>query len=169
MAHLMRRNKQELSRKDTEAVLRTCTSGVLSTVGSDGFPYAVPLSYTYSEGALFFHSATNGEKLDAIARNNRVSFTVIESDEIVPEKFTTKYRSVIARGHAHLVEEESEKQYILESLVEKYSAAFVKEGAETIRKEWNAVSVIRVDVVSVTGKEGLEFVRERKIGQSVDR
>ena len=41
----MRRIKQLLSMKETEAVMNRCTNGVLACIGDEGYPYAVPLSY----------------------------------------------------------------------------------------------------------------------------
>ena len=94
----MRRNRQQLSREECERTLDRCTSGVLALAGDSGYPYAVPLSYVYADGAIIFHSAVEGHKVDAIKRDNRCSFCVIEQDEIKPAEFTTYFRSVIAFG-----------------------------------------------------------------------
>ena len=42
--------------------------GILSTIGKDGFPYGVPLNYTYLENSIWFHCGINGHKLDNIKR-----------------------------------------------------------------------------------------------------
>ena len=84
-------------------VLRKGTSGVLAVSGDDGYPYAVPLSYVYDDGRLFFHCAPSGHKLDAIAGNEKASFCVIDQDHVVPEEYTTYYRSVIAFGRARVL------------------------------------------------------------------
>ena len=41
----MRRKNQLLPQEETEAMLQQGTSGVLSLLGDDGYPYCVPLSY----------------------------------------------------------------------------------------------------------------------------
>ena len=46
----MRRAKQELSRDETLEILERGSSGVLALSGDEGYPYAVPLRYVYSEG-----------------------------------------------------------------------------------------------------------------------
>ena len=51
----MRRKRQQLDEAACRAVLERGTSGVLAVSGDDGYPYAVPLSYVYTEGKLFFH------------------------------------------------------------------------------------------------------------------
>ena len=70
----MRRIKQQLSDQAAEAVLLRGTSGVLSLLGEDGYPYGVPLSYVYQNGKLLFHCATKGHKLDALRREEKCSF-----------------------------------------------------------------------------------------------
>ena len=91
----MRRRKQALSPESCVEVLRKGTSGVLAVSGDDGYPYAVPLSYVYDDGRLFFHCAPSGHKLDAIAGNEKASFCVIDQDHVVPEEYTTYYRSCL--------------------------------------------------------------------------
>lgn len=62
----MRRKRQLLSEAETISMLQSATSGVLAVQGDDDYPYAVPLSFAYEDGKLFFHAATSGHKLDAI-------------------------------------------------------------------------------------------------------
>jgi len=94
----MRRFRQALSQDDCAEVLRRNSSGVLAVSGDDGYPYAVPLSYVYAGSKLYFHCAPVGHKIDAIEKNSKVSFCVIDKDEVVPEKYTTYFRSVILFG-----------------------------------------------------------------------
>ena len=78
----MRRKRQALSKEECEEILLRATSGVLAVSGDDGYPYAVPLSYVYEEGKLFFHCAKAGHKLDAIFRNEKASFGVVGQDKV---------------------------------------------------------------------------------------
>ena len=94
----MRRHKQLLNAEETAAVLERGTSGVLALSGEDGYPYAVPLSYVFDGEKLYFHSAKAGHKLEALRRCPKASFCVIDQDQIVPEEYTTYFRSVIAFG-----------------------------------------------------------------------
>ena len=57
MFRSMRRTKQILSSSECVAILERGTSGVLAVLGDDGFPYTIPLNYTYSDHKLFFHSS----------------------------------------------------------------------------------------------------------------
>ena len=94
----MRRHRQQLSQGDCAAILSRGTSGVLAVAGDGGYPYAVPLSYVYQEGTLFFHCAKAGHKLDALRRCSKASFCVIDQDQVVPPEYTTYFRSAIAFG-----------------------------------------------------------------------
>ena len=99
----MRRFKQALSPEECRAVLERGTSGVLALTGDGGWPYAVPLSYVYADGKLYFHSAKSGHKVDAIRSCPRVSFCVIDQDHIVPEEYTTYFGSHCPGGVHHLL------------------------------------------------------------------
>ena len=91
----MRRKRQQLSNEESVAILEKATAGTLALLGDGDYPYAVPISYVYHEGKLFFHSALAGHKVDAIRKCEKASFCVIEQDDVQPKKYTTFFRSVI--------------------------------------------------------------------------
>ena len=97
----MRRKRQALPQEGMDAVLQKGTSGVLAVSGDHGYPYAVPLSYVYDGKALYFHCGKAGHKLDGIRRDAKASFCVIDQDQVVPEEYTTYFRSVIVFGQIH--------------------------------------------------------------------
>ena len=142
-------------------MLETCTSGVLAVQGDDDYPYAVPLSFAYEDGRLFFHSATTGHKLDAIERNNKASFCVIAADDIAPSKFTTHFRSAIAFGKARVLTDDGEKRHALLSLAEKYSPDYLEAAGSEIDGDWKRVSVIELAIAHMTGKASIEIIKER--------
>ena len=78
----MRRKRQALSASEVAEILHRGISGVLALLGDEEYPYAVPLSYVYDEGKLYFHSATSGHKIDAVGRSAKASFCVIDQDLI---------------------------------------------------------------------------------------
>ncbi len=135
-------------------------SGVLAVSGDDEYPYAVPLSYVYDAGTIYIHCATTGHKLDGINRNSRVSFCVIDKDDIIPEKFTTSFRSAIVFGRARILTDDAAKRKALDLLVRKYSAGFEKEGNAEIRTSWKTVCVVEITVEHMTGKEAMELVQQ---------
>lgn len=158
----MRRFKQALVPERCRAILRAGTSGVLALSGDDGYPYAVPLSYIYTDdGRLLFHCAASGHKLDAIRRSPKVSFCVIDQDRIVPETFTTWYRSVIAFGRARIIADPAEKRAALHALGAKYSPEQARTGAldREVDQTLARVTLVAVDIDHLTGKQAVELTK----------
>lgn len=157
----MRRKNQTLSRAACEEILRRATAGVLAVAGDDGYPYAVPLSFAYENGRILFHGALTGHKLDAIAREDKVSFCVIDGDQVVPEEFTTYFRSVIAFGRARVLSSEPEKRQALEILADKYAPGLAVERDRAIVSQAARTAVVEIVVEHLSGKEAIELVRMR--------
>ena len=158
----MRRHKQLLNAEETAAVLNRGTSGVLALSGEDGYPYAVPLSYVFDGDKLYFHSAKAGHKLEALRRCPKASFCVIDQDQIVPEEYTTYFRSVIAFGTVRILEEDGEKRAAIEKLAVKYAPAGSRENRDSaIDREWAPLCMLEMPVEHLSGKEAIELVRQR--------
>lgn len=159
----MRRFKQLLSEETAVEILDRNISGTLALSGDDGYPYALPISYVYADGKLYFHSAKVGHKIDAIKRNEKVSFCVIDQDQIVPEKYTTYFRSVIAFGKAHLVEDMDEMRRIATVLAMKYSADFKDGIKDEIDSSIKNMAIIEMTIDHMTAKEAIELVKMKKV------
>lgn len=157
----MRRKNQALPGAVCADILRRGTAGVLAVAGDDGYPYAVPLSYVYAGGRIYFHSAKTGHKLDAIVRCDKVSFCVIDQDDVVPSEYTTYFRSVIAFGRARMLEDEAEKRVALEKLAARYSPDHNQGRMEEIEKSIKQVCMVELAIEHMTGKEAIELVRQR--------
>ena len=157
----LRRKKQALSGAECEAVLERGTHGVLALAGDDGYPYAVPLSYLYADGKLVFHCAKAGHKMDAVARCNKASFCVVDQDQVVPEEYTSYFRSVIAFGRVRVLEEEGEKRAAIDALARRYFPGDTQENREAyIAKEWAGVALLELTVEHLTGKQATELVQK---------
>lgn len=158
----MRRIRQQLSEAETREVLERCTSGTLAVLGDGGYPYAVPLSYVYHDGRLYFHCARAGHKLDAVRACDKASFCVIDRDEILPEKFTTKYRSAIAFGRVREVTDPAEIEGVMRRLVGKYSPNEGEDAFQNEMRSSGALCVLTLEIEHLTGKQGKELLMERK-------
>lgn len=158
----MRRIRQQLSREDAEKILKSKTSGVLSVVGDDGYPYGVPVSYVYSDGRIYFHSALQGHKIDAIRKNRKVSFCVIAEDNVKPREFTTYFKSVIAFGEARIIEDDNEKLQTLKLLAMKYAMNSVTQTMteKEIAGGFNRLIMVEILIEHMTGKEAIELVKK---------
>lgn len=159
----MRRKKQALPKEDCAAILNRGMSGVLALAGDNDYPYAVPISYVYDGEKLYFHCAKSGHKLDAICRNPKASFCVIDQDQIVPQEYTTYFRSVIVFGKIRILEDDGEKRSAIEKLALKYAPDdTIENRQEAIDKEWKPLCTLEMIPEHISGKEAIELARQRK-------
>ena len=160
MFQVMRRSRQALSWQETEEILRRGTSGVLALAGAEGDPYAVPLSYVYTQGILYFHCAKVGHKLESIRRCEKASFCVVDRDEIKPEAYTTYYRSAIAFGRVRILESEEEKRRAIEQLSQKYHPMDTPAHRKAvIDREYAPLCMLAFTVEHITGKQAIELTK----------
>ena len=133
-------------------IFRTGSFGVLSTTGEDGYPYGVPLNYTYFDNCICFHCAQQGHKLENIKFNEKVSFCVVTRSDVLANKFDTDYESAIAFGRAKEVIDASEKKDILLSELNKYSGDYPTAGMNYMKKYWDETKVIKIKIEHLSGK-----------------
>ena len=154
----MRHKRQQLSESESIGILQKATSGTLALLGDNGYPYAVPISYVYHEGKMYFHSALSGHKVDAIRQCDKASFCVIEQDDVQPKKYTTFFRSVIAFGRIHVIEDEAEKLSTARMLGNRYNPNDDESLKKEIESGLSRMLMIRFDIEHLTGKEAIELV-----------
>ena len=160
----MRRFRQQLSPEECRAILSRGTSGVLAVTGDGGWPYAVPLSYAYRDGKLFFHCATSGHKLDALERDGRASFCIIDQDQVVPAEFTTYYRSVIVFGPVRILRDREGIEAAARELGRKYCPQETPEALEKeIAGSLGRMCILEMTVEHMTGKEAKELMMGRTL------
>ena len=105
------------------------------------------------------HSARQGHKVDAVRNHEKASFCVIDKDRIVPEEYTTYFRSAIAFGKVRLVEDGEEKKKAAELLGRKYYPGDTMENLiKVIDEAEKRFLVIALDIEHMTGKEAIELV-----------
>ncbi|MDO4288941.1 MAG: pyridoxamine 5'-phosphate oxidase family protein [Eubacterium sp.] len=161
MTRAMRRSKQGLSEEACLKILEAGTSGVLALLGDEGYPYALPLSYAYADGKIYFHGASTGHKIDAMAQEPRASFCVVSQDQVVPLEYTTRYASVIAFGRAAVVKDPEELQKGLEALAFKYAPQDTEaHRTETLTKPWPSLCIFALTVERMTGKASMQLIEK---------
>ena len=158
----MRRKRQQLSEEKSIGILQKSTAGTLALLGDNGYPYAVPISYVYADGKLYFHSALSGHKIDAIRNCDKASFCVIDKDDVRPEKYTTYFRSVIAFGRIHIIEDEQEKLETARLLGDRYNPNQEEALQKEIEKGLSRMLMIRFDIEHLTGKAAIELIKEQQ-------
>lgn len=101
---------------------------------------------------LLIYTVPLGKKLRAIALHSDVSLCVIGNVNLLPDKFTTEYESVVLKGKATIVTDEEERKNAIHILLEKYSSEFMERGLYYAAKSLPRTAVIRVDLSEFSGK-----------------
>ena len=149
------------------ALLNSAPVGRLGTIGRDGWPNIKPLNFAYHDWRIYFHCASEGEKLEEIRRDQRVCFEVdlpiayVKGTGENPCRASYLYRSIIIRGKALIVDDPAEKRRGLDLLMAKYQP----EGGYGAYQEekLSITTVVRIEVDDISGKEdlGKDQVREQ--------
>ncbi|MHC5039613.1 MAG: pyridoxamine 5'-phosphate oxidase family protein [Planctomycetota bacterium] len=155
--HLHRKEKEITSEEEIEEILR---DGKYATIAlcRGNEPYIVTLSYGYDKGkgALYFHCAKKGLKIDFLRENPKVCATVIEDKGYKKDECEQAYRSVVFWGEMAVVEDLPEKIHGMDVLLQH-----LEENPDPIRernlkeeKAYKGVGILRLDIQSLTGKRG---------------
>lgn len=147
----IRRSDREITIQEAKEVVEKAEYGVLSTIGNDGQPYGVPLSYVYKNDNIYFHCALSGQKLDNIENNAKVSFCVVGKTKVLPDKFGTEYESAVVFGVASEVRG-AERHDALLWFLEKYCYEFIEEGKRYIEQKDKATKVFKIEINHISGK-----------------
>ena len=83
MFRKMRRFKQLLPEQETVSIIDGAKTGVLGVIGDDGYPYTVPVNHVLVGNRIYFHSAREGHKVDAIRKCPKVSFSFIDKEDVI--------------------------------------------------------------------------------------
>ena len=147
----LRRKDRAITEEEAVALLNKAEYGVLSTVSENGKPYGVPLNFCIINDCIYFHCAVEGQKIDNIKQNKLVSFCAVGNTELLPDKFGTKYESIIVSGEVEEVFDMN-KQKAMEGLLHKYSPEFIDKGIEYIEGLREKTRVFKINIKKLTGK-----------------
>lgn len=149
-----RRPERALAERETWAVLESAEYGVLAMQGTEGYPYAVPMNHVIIDGALYFHAAVSGHRLEALRANPRVCFTVTlgpeEARSDIPLDSIGTYSSAVLFGTVEELPPE-QRMEALTALCQRYAPGRVGDDAYFARFI-NKVSILRMQVDHMTGK-----------------
>lgn len=154
MTHPVRRKDREITDPlEMDEILGKGVFGTLSLCDEDG-PYAVPMNYVYMSGAVWFHCANEGRKLDVLRKSPRGCFSVVMNTDYVKSErscgWGMLYESVTVRGPVSFVESPEEKERALVALVEKSSGQ--KFSGSFSSADLDSVTVFRLDAAERSGK-----------------
>jgi nitroimidazol reductase NimA-like FMN-containing flavoprotein (pyridoxamine 5'-phosphate oxidase superfamily) len=149
----VRRRDREKSAEWALELLKTCEYATVATLNADGSPYCATVSPVLHGGALYFHGAIEGQKLDNIRRDGRVSVSAVGRTRVEPDRFRTDYESAVISGTCSVVDEREEKIAALRALCVKYSPGFAIEADAKIDRQLDVTCVCKITISQITGKE----------------
>lgn len=151
----MRRKDREITDfQEMIAIMERCDVCRIALHDGD-YPYMLPLSFGLDvqeeQVFLYFHAASEGKKLDLIARDNRAAFEMDCGHQLVlnEEKMscTMAYESVMGHGTIELVPE-GEKYSALKILMRHYHAEDFPFDTRPVK----ATAVLKMTVADMTAK-----------------
>ena len=151
MFRQMRRIKQQLSDEESLEVLKKAKRGVLSVIGDDGWPYGMYLNPHFENGRIYFHGAKSGHKIDALKKDTRASFTVIDDGVKDEGGWAYTFRSVVVFGKVEFVEEQNEAVEICRRLARRFNPSEA-DIEDEIRRAAAYVQVFALIPEHITGK-----------------
>lgn len=147
------RIKQQLSSEACIHLLKTEPRGILSVLGDNGYPYGLPIDHWYNEedSCIYFHSGSQGHKIDAIRACSKASFCVMDQGYREEDDWALNIKSVIVFGRIEFVENRDEAIRLTRVLSYKYTSdtAYIE---EEIRKYSDGLLVFRLVPEHISGK-----------------
>jgi nitroimidazol reductase NimA-like FMN-containing flavoprotein (pyridoxamine 5'-phosphate oxidase superfamily) len=119
----MRRSRQALDEAAITAILKQQPRGVLSVIGDEGYPYAVPMNFWYCEedGMLYFHGGKAGHKIDALRRCDKACFCIYDEGHRKEGDWALTFGCVVIFGRIHFVEEYERAMEVSRCLSRKFT------------------------------------------------
>lgn len=150
----VRRKDRLLEEENAYSLLIKGEYGVLSMQEEDGIgAYGIPVNFVWDGNEfIYIHCAPEGHKLCCISMNSGVSFCILGSTNLIPNKFTTGYESIILTCHASIGLTPEERMHALELLMQKYSPDDLVIGRKYAEKSFHRTEIIRLKIVKFSGK-----------------
>ncbi len=154
MFRKVRKKANEISASLAKDLIKKSRRGILAVNGDNGYPYAIPINYLYSEEnqKIFFHGSKVGHKVDAIKKSDKVCFTVYGNEQIKEETWAPYVQSALVFGRCKLIEDEDRAMIVLKDFDMKYypSESMVE---EEMKKAAKATQMFEITIEHISGKE----------------
>jgi uncharacterized protein len=143
---------------DHDTVHRLLDSAALAHVSYvvDGWPLCTPTLFWREGGRIYWHGSNSSRMLKNLSEGEPVCVTVTHFDSLVLARcgfnHSADYRSVMAFGHAHLVEDLAEKRRALRMMVDRFFPDRTAGLRQTTEPEVNATTVLVMDIERASAK-----------------
>jgi len=122
----------------------------------DGQPFCTPTLFWREGSRLYWHGSNSSRMLRNLSEGEPTCLTVTHLDSLVLARcgfnHSADYRSVMAFGHARLLEDPAEKRRALVMMVDRFFPGRTAQLRESAPQEINATSVIWMDIERASAK-----------------
>ncbi len=148
---------KDMSPREIDQFLTCARVGRLGMILSEGRPYIIPMGYGYGDRKIYFHTCSEGLKMEILRANPNVCFEV---DESISDCSLAK--SVIIFGRAEIISDKKAMIPYLEGLINKYRVPvtfgeYMKKGNRDVQEELEQVRIVLIAPNKITGQK---FVRK---------
>jgi nitroimidazol reductase NimA-like FMN-containing flavoprotein (pyridoxamine 5'-phosphate oxidase superfamily) len=153
----MRKKEREVSEiVEIESIISRCDVCRIA-FADNNTPYIVTMNFGYTCGMspkFYFHCASEGRKLEMIARNNYVCFE-LDTDHMITKgkescDFSMRFSSVVGYGSITIVNDAEEKLTGLNTIMSHYTRGTTF----TYRPDsFKKTTILRLDISEMTAKK----------------
>jgi nitroimidazol reductase NimA-like FMN-containing flavoprotein (pyridoxamine 5'-phosphate oxidase superfamily) len=122
----------------------------------DGQPYCTPTSFWREGDHLYWHGSSASRMIRSQSAGIPVCLTVTHADAIVLARcgfnHSINYRSVMAYGKAHVIEDKTQKLAAMDSFVDRFFPGRSKLIRPPTEKEVIATTFVGMDIEQASGK-----------------
>jgi uncharacterized protein len=122
----------------------------------DGQPFCTPTLFWREASRLYWHGSNSSRMLRNLSEGEPTCLTVTHLDSLVLARcgfnHSADYRSVMAFGHARLLEDPDEKRRALVMMVDRFFPGRTAQLRLSAPQEINATSVIWMDIERASAK-----------------
>jgi nitroimidazol reductase NimA-like FMN-containing flavoprotein (pyridoxamine 5'-phosphate oxidase superfamily) len=130
----------------------------------DGQPYCTPTSFWREGDHLYWHGSSASRMIRNQAASIPVCLTVTHTDAIVLARcgfnHSVNYRSVMAYGKAHVIDDPAEKLAAMDSFIDRYFPGRSKLIRPASDKETKATTFLGMEIEQASGKIRSEPVHD---------
>jgi len=143
---------------DREAIYKILDEGFVCHVGFsvDTQPYVIPTMFARVGDQIYFHGSAASRMLRNLSAGLAVCITVTLVDGLVLARsvfnHSMNYRSVVALGHATLIDHAEEKLQALRAFTEKILPGRWNDARQPDEKELKATNILRLPLTEVSAK-----------------
>jgi uncharacterized protein len=143
---------------ERQAIYKILDEAMVCHVGfaMDGQPFVIPTMFARVGDELYLHGSAASRMLRNLSAGAPVCVTVTLMDGLVLARSvfnqSMNYRSVVALGHAKLIDEPAEKLRALQAFTEKMIPGRWQDARQPNEKELRATSIVSLPLTEISAK-----------------